>query len=38
MLNERDDATNNEPTTEVDKLQIGDVVVDSVESRMLTVH
>ena len=30
MLNERDNATNNEPIEEVDNVQIGDVVVDRV--------
>jgi hypothetical protein len=30
MLDERDDATNNEPIERVDKVQIGDMVVDRV--------
>ena len=38
ILDERDDATNNEPTEEVYNVQIGDVVVDRVKSRMSTVH
>ena len=33
MLDERGDATNNEPIEEVDNVQISDVVVDRVGSR-----
>ena len=37
MLDEGNDATNN-PTEEVDNVRIGDVAVDRVESKMLTMH
>ena len=41
MLDERDDAADNEPIEEVDNVQIGDVVVDrvrykDVESTLVT--
>ena len=42
MLDERDDATNNKPIERVDKVQIGDMVVDKVgfkdvESALVTL-
>jgi hypothetical protein len=37
-LDERDDATDHELTEEVDNVQIGDVVVYRVDSRMLKVN
>ena len=38
MFHGKDDAADNEPIEEVDIVQIGDVVVDSVGSRLLEVH
>ena len=36
MLDERDDATHNEPIEEVENMQIGDVVVDRYEPKTMT--
>ena len=43
MLDERDDAANNEPIEEVDNVQIGEVVIDKVgykdvESALVTLN